>query len=137
MNTRQGRTTPRPIWAVLALTAALGCTSAWAGGKTSPSENAKQRYEQERAACLNGQTNQSRHDCLREAGAALHDANKGKLDDVGEDYQANQRLRCQPLPAEEQRDCMARMTGQGTVAGSVEAGGLYRELKTIEPAPQK
>jgi hypothetical protein len=136
MNTSQGRTNSHPIWAALALTAALGCTSALAGDKTSHSSNA-QRYQQERAACMNGQTNQSRADCLREAGAAFNEAEKGRLVKVDADFEANQKLRCQPLPAEERQDCMARMTGQGSVTGSVEAGGVYRELKTVEPVPQK
>jgi hypothetical protein len=121
---------------LLALTAALGCTSALAVDKTARADNHK-RYQQERAACLSGQTNQSREDCLREAAAALADGKRGQLDDVGVNYEANQRARCVPLPAEERRDCMARMTGQGTISGSVQAGGIYRELVTIEPAPLK
>jgi hypothetical protein len=136
MSTRQCRPTFRPGWALLALTAALSCTSALAADKTSQTEN-QRRYQQERAACLSGQTNQSREDCLREAGAALADAKRGKLDDVGVNYEGNQRARCVPLPAEERRDCMARMTGQGTITGSVQGGGIYRELVTIEPAPLK
>ena len=42
----------------------------------------------------------------------------------------NALKRCTPLPEELRRDCEARMRGAGTVSGSVEAGGIYRELVT-------
>jgi hypothetical protein len=39
------------------------------------------------------------------------------------------------LAGDERRDCLARMRGEGTVSGSVEAGGILREKVTVVPAP--
>jgi hypothetical protein len=103
------------------------------------------RYEQERAACLSGQTSQDRTTCLREAGAAYAQAGKRGGDASGAEQQRNAAKRCEPLPDAERRDCMARMQGQGTTSGSVAGGGISRELVTREvgavpmspvPAPQ-
>ena len=46
----------------------------------------------------------------------------------------NALKRCVPLPDAERKDCVARMQGQGTISGSVEGGGIYRELVTREVA---
>lgn len=116
----------------LVLCAALGATSALAAGKTEGSD-ARARYEQERAACLNGQSNQDRATCLREAGAAFAQARRGGLDDGRAEYERNQRQRCEPLPDEARQACLARMLGNGSISGSVAAGGIYRELVTREP----
>ena len=93
---------------------------------------AQARYQQERAACLAGQTSQDRVTCLKEAGAALAEARRGGLDGDPSQYAANQRQRCLQLPSEEQRDCLARMSGRGSVQGSVAGGGVLRELVTRE-----
>ena len=93
---------------------------------------AQARYQQERAACLAGQTSQDRATCLKEAGAALAEARRGGLDGDPSQYAANQRQRCLQLPSEEQRDCLARMSGRGSVQGSVAGGGVLRELVTRE-----
>jgi len=91
--------------------------------------DAQARYQRERAACLSGQTHHDRATCLKEAGAALDEARRGRLQDYGH-YLQNALARCQRLPAEERKDCEARMQGRGEVYGSVEGGGLYRELVT-------
>ena len=94
------------------------------------SADAQARYQQERAACLSGQSNQDRATCLREAGAALADARRGGLGDSSPQYVSNASQRCARLPDEERRACEARMQGQGTTSGSAAAGGIYRELVT-------
>ena len=44
--------------------------------------------------------------------------------------------RCVPLPPADQEDCVRRMQGEGTIIGSVEEGGIYRELHRTVPADQ-
>lgn len=92
------------------------------------------RYQQERAACLNGQSNQDRATCLKEAGAAFAEAKRGGLTSAA--TAANAIERCQPLPAAERRDCLNRMQAgaDSSARGSVAAGGIYRETVTTVPA---
>lgn len=104
---------------------------AWALG---PATAAQARYQQERAVCLRGQSNQERGTCLREAQAALAEARHGGLDGDATSYARNASQRCERLPDEQRPDCIARMHGQGTVSGSSAAGGLYRELRSPVPA---
>ena len=92
------------------------------------------RYQRESAVCTSGQSNQSRADCLREARSAYAEARRGKLGEGLPADAANLTARCRPLPADDRRDCEARMHGQGTQSGSVASGGVFRELVTIEPA---
>lgn len=121
-------------WRALALsTALLAASSAWAA--TPPASAAAQaRFQQERAACLNGQSNQDRATCLREAGAALAESRHGGLDSGGANLAENQRKRCDRLSGDERSACTARMQGAGSTSGSVAGGGIYRELVTPQPA---
>lgn len=102
---------------------------------------ARARYAQDAAACRSGQSTQDLATCLREAGAALAEARRGSLGSGPEPHEANRLRRCDPLPEDQRKDCIARMQGQGTTSGSVASGGIYRELVTREtgtaaaPAP--
>lgn len=129
--------------------ASLGCTMLatfcmaaadpiWAAPQaahpSSPAAPAS-RYQSERADCLDGSSHQDRQTCLREAGAALAEARRGTL--VSGDpstFERNAKLRCDSLPPADRTACEARMSGRGTVSGSVEGGGVYRELVEIVPA---
>lgn len=92
------------------------------------------RYRQERSHCLDGSSDQDRATCLREAVAARDEAQKNGLGDSAAPYTENKSKRCAALPGDDRTDCLARMQGQGSVSGSVAAGGLLRELVTREPA---
>ena len=117
----------------LALCAAgtlLSATLASAADRGKQLSSAQAIYQQDRAACLSGQTNQDRATCLREAGAALQEARRGGLDDRQAEYERNRLLRCDSQPAEDRQDCVRRMSGEGTISGSVAGGGILRELVT-------
>jgi hypothetical protein len=116
---------------VLLGVSALG---AMAEATKTPAE-IQSRYEQDRAKCLSGNTNQDQATCLREAGAARDAAKQGQLNDAGAQYRKNQQARCDVLTGDEQRDCLARMKGAGKVSGSAQGGGIYRELTTRETKP--
>lgn len=118
----------RPLLLALLVASAAGTT--WAdmnAGRAS----AAARYEVERAMCLRGASSQDLDTCLREAGAAYAQARRGAAgDDDAAQLEANRLRRCDPLPSDQRRDCIARMQGQGTTSGSVAGGGIYRELVT-------
>lgn len=115
--------------AMSAAAAVLGSTAAIAVDRESLS-HAQSVYQQDRAACLSGQTNQDRATCLREAGAALQEARRGGLEDGDRQFERNRLLRCDRQPPEDRADCVRRMNGEGFTSGSVEGGGIYRELVT-------
>ena len=121
----------RPARTLLLLGAVLACASAGAAEKTGVAD-AQMRLQLERSMCMNGRTNQDRATCLQEAGAAYAEAVRDGLDDRGSPYARNARQRCDRLPGEDRRDCLARMQGQGTTRGSAADGGIYRELVTPE-----
>jgi len=96
---------------------------------------AEQEYKVARAACISGRTNQGRSTCLQEAGAALREARRGGLTSAGPaEYEKNRLLRCQNQPAESRDLCVRRMNGEGSSTGSVEGGGVLRELTVTVPA---
>lgn len=124
------RKTLRPALAALLL-GALMASPAWAASKGEASELAA-RYQKERADCLARTDAADRAVCLKDAGAANAEAKRTGLNKVSADYQANQMRRCEALSGDSRSDCIARMRGAGTATGSVNSGGVYRELVTVE-----
>jgi hypothetical protein len=104
-----------------------------AGNVAAADAGTSSSIAQERANCMSGNTNQDRATCLREAGAAKQESQRGNLRDSG-DYGSNASKRCAALPAEEKADCQRRSMGEGSVSGSVGSGGVVRELVTPVPA---
>lgn len=118
----------------LALAAAALPTTAAALGNSSLKQ-AQERYRTERATCMNGQSHQSLQTCLREAEAAPTRRRSGLTWTTAPSTMCATRTdaatacrRSCIRPA-----CTARMAGAGTVSGSVAAGGIYRELVTVDP----
>ena len=74
----------------------------------------------------------------REAGAARDEARRGILarGENNAEFDRNKFARCDKHAGEDRELCIRRMSGEGTVTGSVEGGGLYRELRVIVPATQ-
>ena len=137
MNTASKRIhSIRRSGSLCAISAVLSvCAAAAMAVANTPSAEIQARYEQERATCLNGTSNQDRATCLKEAGAARDEARKGQLNDGDAKYHRNAKVRCEALAGDEARDCLARMKGKGTTSGSVEAGGILRETVTREVKP--
>ena len=120
--------------AVCLVLASLAAPYAAAAGKADASA-AKERYQEERARCMQS-ASEDQKACLREAGAALQASRRGQLDEDGAQFEKNRLTRCAYLPDADRQDCERRMRGEGTVSGSVESGGIYRELRTIVPADE-
>ena len=119
------------LWACAVGAMLVAGMAAAAGGNLS---EAQARYQQDRAACISGQSHQDRATCLREAAAAQQQAKRGGIGDDQSSYEQNRLIRCDRLSAGDREDCLRRMHGEGTVSGSVEGGGIYRELRTTVPA---
>lgn len=94
--------------------------------------DAQLRYQQERKVCLSGSSNQDRATCLREAGAALQEARRGRLSAGSGDLGDNAVARCAALPQADRDDCVLRIR-EGTTSGSAQQGGILREL--VRPVP--
>lgn len=80
---------------------------------------------------------QDRTACLREAGAAQQEAQRGGLSNPGPDVERQNALaRCQRQPVADRADCEARIEGMGRTSteGSVMGGGVIRETVTPVPA---
>ena len=136
---RPSRSLRRARQTLLGLLFAVAATpTVFAADASAPANDARARYERERAVCMDGRSNQDRATCLKEAGAALDESRRGELarDDGG--YRKNALARCKALPAKDQPDCVARIEGDSTTtSGSARDGGILRERVTIEPAPAK
>ena len=117
--------------ALCAAGALLGATIATAADRGGLSE-AQRTYQRDRAACMSGQTSQDRATCLQEAGAALQEAKRGNLNDGQAEFERNRLLRCEKQPPEDRQDCVRRMSSEARISGSVEGGGVLRELVTPE-----
>ena len=120
---------------LVAATLLLCATQASAAGD-NPSAQAQARYRQDMALCASGKSNQDRATCQIEARSALAEARRGGLA-VAPDttYSANARQRCAAHTGIDKDACDARMRGEGSVAGSVGAGGILRESVTVLPTP--
>lgn len=113
---------------------ALSATSAFAQRDAGRATSAREAYAQDRQHCLSGRSHQDQQTCLREAGAALQEAQRGTLLSEGSEYEQNKFVRCDYHKDPKDREyCMMRMRGEGTVTGSIEGGGLIRELRVFEP----
>ncbi len=138
MSLMQVRPRLLPVRAtVLTMLALVCCMASAAGG----SPDAKERYQAEKTDCIEGQSHQTRATCLKEASAALAESATKAAVSAPADYEQNALIRCQTLPVDERDACQRRIAGEGSSSGSVEGGGVLREVVTPESpdkaAPQK
>ena len=127
----------RSLWSfgaasLLAVTAATAQVAGTLPGATGL--DASGNYRSEVQACLSGRTAQDRETCLREARNAQAERQRGTLDNQAQ-FRANAAARCEPLSGEEKAACQARVMGHGDVSGSVEGGGVLRQVETVVLPP--
>ena len=125
----------RPKNGILLLSAACAMALAsLASAQNTGMGSNRQSYQQDRAFCQSGQSSQDLATCMREAGAAAQERPKGNLSEANE---GNKFARCDYHKNPEDREyCIRRMKGEGTVTGSVDGGGLLRELTVVtKPGP--
>ena len=116
------------------VSALLFGANAWAqtGGGSAAIE---QQFQQDKAACMAIDDVQTRSSCLREAGAVRAQALKGvpQGGESAEERLRNALKRCDPLPADRKAICERMVRGEGSESGSVQGGGVIRELTIMEP----
>jgi uncharacterized membrane protein len=83
--------------------------------------------------CLYGIAQDGTKNCMSKAEFNITTSRQTALDADPAQYMRNALTRCESLKGDDRADCLSRIRGGGTVTGSVEAGGLYRELVTIIP----
>jgi hypothetical protein len=94
---------------------------------------AQARYRQEAAFCKSGQSQQDYATCMREAGAARQENSRNNLSTASPDTLArNSEDRCGALSGDDRLACQARMEGMGRTTGSVEGGGVLREITIVK-----
>lgn len=121
---------------LMTMAALLVASVAWAA-QPGAKADIESTYQRDRAACMASDSQHERTSCLREAGAvraeALRGAAKGS---ESEEVRARNALqRCQGLPAANRDICERMARGEGSTSGSVEGGGVIRELTIMEPVP--
>ena len=94
--------------------------------------SAKTRLQQDRVVCSRNRDQGIRDECLSEASTRYAGTQPSHPDENAAQLIRNALKRCEPLREPDRQDCVLRMQGQGTTTGSAAAGGIYRELVTIE-----
>jgi hypothetical protein len=93
-------------------------------------------YQHERQACNAGQTAESRELCIREAEAAQAERKRGTPGPAPSELAHNALARCAvQKDAEDRAACEARVLGHGSSFGSIEGGGVLREIETVVVPP--
>lgn len=94
-------------------------------------------YQKERGWCMVNTVGDERAACLRDSAAAQAEKRKGSLDSNAANFSANITRRCDVYSGEDRAACIARVKGYGSESGSVQGGGIIRQVETITvPAGQ-
>ena len=123
---------PFPMWTAALFTAALACAFPV---RAAQADNPAAQHRAEVAACNDGSSPEGRDTCLYEARSAYAQQVREGIKNGNGDYAGNATQRCNAQQGSERRACLAMMAGRGTRSGSVEGGGILRELVTTSPAP--
>lgn len=133
MNTKFPTKFNRPSAATIATAVALLSTlmlvtAPVMAGRADPG-TPEANYQKERADCLAGRTGQDQKTCLREAGAALAEARRGRLQSTDTRVLAeNALLRCQRVAEEDREDCRRMVRGEGVREGTVADGAILKKI---------
>jgi len=116
---------------VAAAMALLSTSTAFAADRAT-TLSAKARLQHDRVVCSRIRDQGVRDECLSEASTLYAGTQPSHPDENTAQLMRNALKRCEPLREPDRQDCVLRMQGQGTTTGSAAAGGIYRELVTIE-----
>ena len=133
---RTYRTVFRP--AVFAAQALL-CTSFCLAAQAQPQDELTARYQQDLAECEVQQATQDLAACRLEARNALAEAKRNLLSETTANlFEKNQLKRCRVFKGDDREACEARARGEGSSTGSVQSGGILREVaRPVVPSPAR
>jgi len=135
-NTTAFRTT---LFAAQALLCASFCLHAQAQTPAQPQDELTARYQQDLAECEAQQATQDLAACRLEARNALAEAKRNLLSDTTANlFEKNQFKRCRVFKGDDREACEARVRNEGTSTGSVQSGGILREVvRPVPPSPAR
>jgi hypothetical protein len=123
------------LFATKALLCASFCLNAQAQTPEQPQNELMVRYQQDLAECETQQATQDLATCRLEARNALADAKRNLLSDTTANlFEKNQFKRCRVFKGEDREACEARVRNEGSSTGSVQSGGILREVTRPVPA---
>jgi uncharacterized protein YlxW (UPF0749 family) len=97
--------------------------------QVQPQDELTARYQQDLAECEAQQATQDLAACRLEARNALTEAKRNLLSDTTANlFEKNQLRRCRVFKGDEREACEARVRGEGSSTGSVQSGGILREV---------
>ena len=124
------------FFAAQALLCAGFCLHAQAQTPDQPQNELMVRYQQDLAECEAQQSTQDLAACRLEARNALAEAKRNLLSDTTANlFEKNQLKRCRVFKGEDREACEARVRNEGSSTGSVQSGGILREVtRPVPPA---
>jgi hypothetical protein len=103
-----------------------------------PHDELTARYLQDLAECEAQQATQDLAACRLEARNALAEAKRNLLNDTTANlFEKNQLKRCRVFKGEDREACEARVRNEGSSTGSVQSGGILREVVRPVPHPAR
>jgi hypothetical protein len=140
INSTAFSTVFRPaLFAAQALICASFCLHAQAQTPAQPQDELTARYQQDLAECEALQASQDLAACRLEARNALAEAKRNLLSDTTANlFEKNQFKRCRVFKGDDREACEARVRGDGSSSGSVQSGGILREVVLpVVPSPAR
>jgi hypothetical protein len=127
------------FFAAQALLCISFCLSAQAQTSAQPPDELTVRYQQDLAECEAQQATQDLVACRLEARNALAEAKRNLLSDTTANlFEKNQFKRCRVFKGEDREACEARVRNEGSSTGSVQSGGILREVvRPVVPSPAR
>ena len=112
-----------------ALLCASFCMHAQAQKPAQPQDELTARYQEDLAECEAQKATQDLAACRLEARNALAEAKRNLLSDTTANlFEKNQFKRCRVFKGDDREACEARVRGEGSSSGSVQSGGILREV---------
>ena len=122
---------PARPWALALCAAGAMLGSPLVGAQGSADSASMQAvFQRERAVCLNGLSHQDRPTCLKDASAAYQEARRGQLGNGDGQFERNRLIRCSVHAPQDRLACERNANGEGVTSGSVNGGGIIREITT-------
>ena len=139
MNRTESTVFRTALFAAQALICASLCLHVQAQTPAQPQDELTARYQQDLAECEAQQATQDLAACRLEARNALAEAKRNLLSDTTANlFEKNQLKRCRVFKGEDREACEARVRGEGSSTGSVQSGGILREVvRPVVPSPAR